>query len=118
MATDTHEREIRIGRNQALFREVNERVETLRNSSYPLTEIDFICECADDTCFEPLTLTITEYEAVREHPDRFAVHPEHVYPEAETVAERLDAYWIVEKRGAARQVVVAAEKRGSAAKQA
>src|ERR671911_3083678 len=34
MATDTHEREIRIGRNQALFREVNERVETLRNSSY------------------------------------------------------------------------------------
>ena len=27
MATDTHEREIRIGRNQALFREVNERIE-------------------------------------------------------------------------------------------
>jgi hypothetical protein len=114
MGTDAHEASVRIGQNQALFREVNERVKLLRNGTYPLTEVDFICECADDSCFEPVALTVSQYEAVRLRPDRFLVCPEHVHPEAETVSERYDDYWIVEKNGAARRIVVAADARRAA----
>ena len=111
MAAEAQLTTVRIGRNQALFREVNERVERLRQSSYPLTEVDFICECADDGCFAPITLTIEEYEAVRAEPETFIVRPEHVYPEAEVVAARHGHYWIVQKFGSAERVVVDSDPR-------
>jgi hypothetical protein len=112
MSTEAHDRQVRAGRNQALFREVNERIESLRQGMYPQTEIDFICECFDDGCFEPLpSVAVAEYEAVRARPDHFLVAPEHVDPAAEVVVSRDDTYWVVEKLGAARQVAVAADRR-------
>jgi hypothetical protein len=91
-------RQQRIGRNQALFREVNERLESLNMTMSELIPIsDFICECANPECFERIGLTIPEYEALRANATHFAVCHGHVYPEAERVIEKRIGYSVVEK---------------------
>ncbi len=86
------------GENEALFREVNERVES---AAQRLPDADerfaFVCECSDETCAEEIELRVEEYERVRSVPTWFSVHPGHVEPEIEVVVERRDGYWIVEK---------------------
>jgi hypothetical protein len=67
----------RAGRNQSLFREVNERIEGVRNLQ-PMVFEEFVCECCLDGCTSTITLTIEEYEAVRERSTWFAVLPGHV----------------------------------------
>jgi hypothetical protein len=91
-------RQQRTGRNQALFREVNERLESLNMTMSELIPIsDFICECANPECFERIGLTIPEYEALRADATHFAVCHGHVYPEAERVVEKRIGYSVVEK---------------------
>jgi hypothetical protein len=91
-------RQQRIGRNQALFREVNERLESLNMTMSELIPIsDFICECANPECFERIGLTIPEYEALRADATHFAVRHGHVHPEAERVIEQRTGYSVVEK---------------------
>ena len=97
MTETLDEQQTRAGRNQSLFRDVNERIGELQTSWMPLTEIDFLCECADETCSLPISASRDEYEAVRSSPVRFLVHPEHVFPEAEVVVDRNDRFWVVEK---------------------
>ena len=104
MGEDTGTRAARAGRNQSLYREVNERVSELNeafDSLLPLGE--WICECANEECFERIELTHEEYEAVRAGETRFFVKPDdaHVVPEAESVVERHERYWVVEKIGVA-----------------
>jgi hypothetical protein len=102
------ERALRAAQNQALFREVNERIEALNTGfSLVLPMGDWVCECADDNCSERMSLTPAEYEAIRRHPDRFPVLPGHEVPEVETVVEVNDRYVVVEKFGAAKDFVVA-----------
>jgi hypothetical protein len=44
-------REERIGLNEAVFREVNERIENLAETFDLKTQpLDLICECGDGTC--------------------------------------------------------------------
>jgi hypothetical protein len=96
------DRGARAAKNQALFREVNERVMGLKEGSLlSLPIADWICECADETCSERISLTPEQYEQVRAAGDRFAVAPgyDHVVPDVESVVERHDAYWVVEKFG-------------------
>lgn len=106
--------ERRIGENEALFREVNERVHAL-NETFPLAAVytSWVCECSSTGCFERVELTPAEYETVRADPARFLIYPEdsHVAPEAELVAERLDRYWVVEKLGQARKIAEALDPR-------
>jgi hypothetical protein len=91
-------REERIGLNEAVFREVNERIEevaeTFEIQSQPL---DLICECGDAKCVQPLAMTRSEYEHVRSDPRHFAVHPGHELPDVEEVVERRKGYNIVSK---------------------
>jgi hypothetical protein len=91
-------REERIGLNEAVFREVNERIEevaeTFEIQSQPL---DLICECGDAKCVQPLAMTRAEYEHVRSDPRHFAVHPGHELPDVEEVVERRKGYNIVSK---------------------
>jgi hypothetical protein len=53
------------------------------------------------TCAEMIGMSVTEYEAIREQGNRFAVAPgdSHVWPDVETVVEKRDRYWVVEKFG-------------------
>jgi hypothetical protein len=100
MSDSTVEVQERAAQNQTLFREVNERVGKLTETLNRVTlRNDWICECANTECFEPVELSIEEYEALRLHPARFAVFPgdTHVVPEAERIVERTDRYWVVEK---------------------
>lgn len=91
-------REERIGLNEAVFREVNERIEEVAETfdirSQPL---DLICECGDAKCVQPLSMTRAEYEHIRSDPQLFAVHPGHELPDVEEVVERHKAYYVVRK---------------------
>lgn len=86
--------------NQALFREVNERIWQFANGSANGGHDSYICECGDSRCTEPMTLTRAEYQAVREHANRFAILPNHEDPATEIVVEQYGRYCIVEAEAA------------------
>jgi hypothetical protein len=111
MNTDSHEIQVKAARNQSLFREVNERVQHLQRGWTPMSEIDFVCECADDSCMAAISMTVAEYEEIRRQPQRFFVRPEHIYPEVEVVVAKNDRYWTVEKIEAAAPVAAALDPR-------
>jgi hypothetical protein len=88
----------RIGQNEVLFREVNERLRELGEGfSLVAEESEFICECGSATCTEQIRMTLAEYEAVRSDAKRFFVKPGHELPEYEKVLEERDDYLVVEK---------------------
>jgi hypothetical protein len=91
-------REERIGLNEAVFREVNERIEGLAETFDLKTQsLDLICECGDAGCVERVSMTRTEYEELRSESHHFAVHPGHEYPDVESVVARMKGYDIVSK---------------------
>jgi hypothetical protein len=95
----------RAGRNQTLFREVNERLEGLAEAFQHMTETSsFACECADLGCTAMINMRLSEYEAVRSHPNQFVVLPGHVYPDVEEVMAENDRYLIVSKQGVAAEI--------------
>jgi len=103
---------VRAAEHQSLFREVNERIQDL-NEQFATTSAtgDWICECADETCFEPISLTVAEYEAIRAHSARFPVMHGHERPDVETVVEVHERYLVVEKLGYARNTAIAHDPR-------
>ncbi len=91
-----------VARNQAVFRAVNERIESTNvRFGVALKRTDFVCECADQDCMERLTLPLEKYEEVRRFPTHFIVAAGHIYREYETVVEQVDGYVVVEKFGEA-----------------
>jgi hypothetical protein len=102
------ERQIRGGKNQALFRDVNEQIKGVLHMTY----IDFLCECADMECMEIIRLKQAEYETVRTHPERFPIKPGHDVPELERVVEEHDRYVVVEKVEAAAEAARKLDPRG------
>jgi hypothetical protein len=92
----------RAAHNQALIREVNERIEQVaKDAAHP----EFLCECADANCVEMIELSITEYASIRSSPVRFPVKLGHDYPEFERVVEENEHYIVVEKFGEAAEIV-------------
>lgn len=106
METSLHEeREARAARNQALFRSINERIESLNEAFEHVTQTFTVaCECADMTCVEMLDVAPGEYEGVRAESRQFIVRTGHIYPDVETVVREADGYVIVEKVAAAGEV--------------
>ena len=93
------ERDRRIGLNEAVFREVNERIEDLAERfNIQDQPLDLICECADENCTERISMTHPEYEELRSDSRQFAVYPGHEYGEVEDVVARRERYDIVRKR--------------------
>jgi hypothetical protein len=91
----------KAAKNQALFRDVNERIaELVEESWHP----EFICECANLHCQETLELSLRDYESIRGSPIRFPVRVGHDYAEFERVVALNDGYAVVEKIGAAAEV--------------
>jgi hypothetical protein len=89
---------VKGARNQALWREVNERIKELAETA---SEVEFLCECANMDCTEVVTLSMAEYERIRSSPTRFPIAVGHDFPEIEKVVEAGDAYAVVQKKGAA-----------------
>jgi hypothetical protein len=108
-------REERIGLNEAVFREVNERIENLAETfDLNSQSLDLICECGDATCVERLTMTRAEYEKLRSDAHQFAVHPGHEYPDVESIVARLKGYDVVVKnQGAPEQIAEETDPRGT-----
>ena len=102
------DRAARIARNEALFREVNERVKELNEAFDALAQnAEWICECGNSECLEPIQMTHEEYEAVRARGgDCFFVMPDeaHVVRDVEAVLERHVRYWVVQKIGVAADI--------------
>jgi hypothetical protein len=91
-------REERLGSNEALFREVNERVAEVAEQFMSGDRVDFSCECGNRGCTEQIAMTLGEYEALRADATHFAVVPDHEVPDIERVVERRARYLVVEKR--------------------
>jgi hypothetical protein len=99
-------REQRLAQNEALFREVNEKVEAIALLHGDDDHVyEFYCECSNKDCSLQVPATLAQYEAVRAHPNRFLITPEHWLPEIETVTERSDAWWVIDKHGDAGRLV-------------
>ena len=97
----------RTGQNEALFREVNERLKDRKeDDSEWVSPSQWICECAEETCTERIEMSPREYEQLRSDARHFAVVPdeEHVTLDAERIVETREKYWIVEKLGEAAEV--------------
>jgi hypothetical protein len=93
------ERERRLAQNEALFREVNERVNSLATDRSVAASYEYVCECSNPDCTFQVTLDADEYEAVRASPRQFVILPAHYVPEIEDVVTKNDRYWIVLKVG-------------------
>ena len=108
-------REERIGLNEAVFREVNERIEDLAETFDLRTQsLDLICECGDAACVERISMTHDEYMELRSDAHQFAVHSGHEYPDVENVVARLKGYDVVRKdRGVPAQIAEQTDPRGS-----
>jgi hypothetical protein len=108
-------REERIGLNEAVFREVNERIEDLAETFDLKTQsLDLICECGDAACVERISMTPAEYELLRSEAHQFAVYPGHEYPDVESVVARLKNYDVVRKdSGVAEQIAEQTDPRDS-----
>jgi len=106
------ERSARLARNEAIFRAGNERIEAILSAESG--EAPYLCECGNAECFEPVPLTHAEYEAVRAHPARFFVaHGHEDLSAGEVVVEDLAGYTIVEKQGAAGEIVTRTDPRSA-----
>jgi len=110
-------RKERQAKNEALFRSLNERVRQVTDT-LPLDGIadderpdEYLCECADDACMERIKLTRAEYESLRSSPIQFAVRPDHVVPDIETVVAANERFMVVRKDLGEREHAIASDPR-------
>jgi hypothetical protein len=101
-------RAVKAARKQSLWREINERIRTLAETS---ANMEFLCECADLACTRTIHLSATDYERIRTSPTRFPIALGHDLPEFEIVVEASDGYAVVEKTGRAGEVAAKMDPR-------
>jgi hypothetical protein len=88
----------RIGRNEAVFRRVNEEIEQMNRAFAELTDtMEVVCECGDISCTERFVMTLVAYERLRSDAALFAVRPGHVIAEVEHVVEDRPDYHVIRK---------------------
>jgi hypothetical protein len=109
VTNDLEEARVRAGRNQALFREVNERIGELSRSW--ATSPQFVCECLNTRCAETVALSVEEYERVRADPACFLVVHGHEVAEVEETVAETDRYLVVRKLGSGHTIAVRSDPR-------
>jgi hypothetical protein len=95
------ERQERLAKNESLFRTLNENIGGIASNLRGREPFEFICECSTSDCFERLSLTLPEYERVRQDGTHFLLADGHQDIEIEQVIARYDQYVVVEKDGVA-----------------
>ena len=110
------ERDERKAFNEAVFREVNERVREVTEtfSATPEREsLPLVCECADASCVEQIELSHVQYERVRSEGTQFVIVSGHERADLEEVIEQVEGYAVVRKRaGAPAQLAEQTDPRG------
>jgi hypothetical protein len=97
------ERAARQAQNEALHREVNERLAQMdkrADASWASDDgtFEFLCECGrGEGCDARVRMTLPDYEHVRQQDDRFVVVPGHEKLRIERVVTRTSAYLVVDK---------------------
>jgi len=92
------ERAARVSENEALFRNVNERIEQLNESFATVTDtFEIICECADPGCVMQISIASDAYERVRTDATLFIVAPGHEDSELEDIIDTQSDYLVVRK---------------------
>jgi hypothetical protein len=92
------ERQRRIGLNEAVFREVNERLRELAGRFGPRDRaMDMVCECGNVRCDERIQVTPEAYEELRADARLFAIVPGHEKDDVEDVVGHHDGYDVVRK---------------------
>jgi hypothetical protein len=95
--------EERVGRNEAIFRHVNERITEMADD-LAVTTLRIVCECADPGCAEGIEIRIDQYRLAREDDAVFIVVPEHILSAVEDVVYEGTGFVFVRKRGQAAEV--------------
>lgn len=104
------ERQRRLGLNEAVFREVNERVRDVQEKfDVHAHSLDLICECGDPNCSERISMSVAEYEQVRADALQFAIAPGHEDATVEVVIAREKTYDLVRKRPGEAAAEIAAD---------
>ncbi len=89
----------RIGRNEALFREVNENIERISATLEVSDEkLKILCECGVPTCLEQLDVPVADYERVRSASTLFLIKPGHEHVDLEDIVEEHDGFHVVRKQ--------------------
>ena len=92
------DRERRLGLNEALFRDVNEKLRAVNEAFAPITDtFDIICECGNSKCDERLSIPPAAYEGVRADPLLFVIVRGHEIPDVEDVVRETETYAVVRK---------------------
>ena len=101
--------------NEALFRDVNERIaESAERFEADRTE--FVCECSDPSCTQRVPATLGEYEQVRTEPTKFLLAPGHEQGDIEDIVTERARYTIVDKvQDTVRRTVIRLDPRSGAA---
>ena len=97
----------RVARNQATFRAANEAIRESARAYDFSAPIPFVCECTDTACHELIRVLPAEYEQVRADARLFLNAEGHEAASGPhgRVVERRDGYNVVEKMGAAGDIV-------------
>jgi hypothetical protein len=95
--------------NEAIFREVNERMEALQRAFADVENepLHIVCECDRLTCAERLTVPIDTYERTRADSACFFVAVGHDDPSVEDVIGTGSDYVVVRKRPGEPQAIAA-----------
>ena len=88
----------RAAENEAVFREVNERIRALSDPVVAHRQpMHAVCECSDPGCIEQIPIQVHAYEAIRAEATWFLILPSHLNSEVEQLVENRDGYSVVEK---------------------
>jgi hypothetical protein len=104
--------ETRSAQNEAVFREINERIEAGHWPDDLDEGVAFRCECGEFACNLLVEVTLDAYERVRADARHFLVSPGHELPAIEVVVERHAGYLVVEKEGLAGEIAEETDPRG------
>jgi hypothetical protein len=92
------ERSKRVGQNEVVFREVNERLRELGEGFSLVSEqAQFVCECGNSACTERIQMPLGTYEEIRADAKRFFLIRGHEHLEYEKIIEEREGFLIVEK---------------------
>ena len=97
---DVESRETRAAKNEATFRDVNERILEVAEQ-FEAEGLTALCECSGAGCMDTLQITMTEYALIRSRGNRFALISGHEDPTIERVVEHNERFVVVEKTGEA-----------------
>lgn len=94
------ENQRRKAANEAVFREVNERIDSLQHrfAAVEHQPLQMICECDRIECAEPFSVAPQVYEQTRSDSALFFVYPGHEDNSVEDVVDTGGDYLIVRKR--------------------